>query len=136
MLVYSEKCSTFVEQNKATNMEKKQLEVGDMVYEYRHGSIYLRHKIERVTKTKAISGVLEFRRFTEWDNRIIRIGSSGYSSTSYTIETEKAKHDYERESSKLYLSNSIKKLWISVDKLTTDEINEIANYIYKKIEDK
>ena len=136
MLVYSEKCSTFVEQNKANNMEKKQLEVGDMVYEYRHGTICVRHKIERVTKTKAISGVLEFRRFTEWGDRIIRIGASGYSSTSYTIETEKAKQDFEREVQNKQLFKAIEKLRSVAEKLTTDELNEIANFIYKKTESK
>jgi hypothetical protein len=77
-------------------MEKKLLEVGDVLYNKSYNKIYGTYIIERVTATQAISGTSRFRRECTSGCANL-IGGDAWSSWRYYLETEELKIELERQ---------------------------------------
>jgi hypothetical protein len=77
-------------------MEKKLLEVGDVLYAKSYNKIYGTYTIERVTATQAISRNSRFKRECSF-GRAYLIGADAWSITRYYLETEELKIELERQ---------------------------------------
>lgn len=98
----------------------KELNVGDVIYRMYHGEITNKMKIERVTKTQAISGNYKFRRY--YDSWISAVGERG-SFVSYSISDNKLDEEYVTNILIRKINN------VNLRSLSINKLVEISNII-------
>ena len=105
--------------------EIKKLEVGSVVYCDYRGKLECAYTIGRVTKTKAVSGNIEFNREYA-HNHASKKNRPRWDLNVYPVETEELKEKWRR---KLLIDNID---LIGIDKLPTNELELILSKLKKQ----
>jgi translation elongation factor P/translation initiation factor 5A len=79
-------------------MTDNKLKVGDVIYEKHSNKFTAKLRIERVTKTQAISGKYRFKIDKIWGGQNADVvGKSTWSVYDYILETDEIKEAYEKQ---------------------------------------
>ena len=100
-----------------------ELKVGDIIVSRNYGSIGGLHKIDRVTKTQAISSHVKFKKeYCEKYGSVDRIGKSSWD-PSYSIATKKDLEEYKLDKAIYKLKNT------KYEKLDNEKIFKILEIV-------
>jgi len=113
-------------------MEKKQLQVGDVIYKYNYGNITYRGKIERVTEKRAYSGYLTFKREYSGGSLMV-IGGGKWDSSSYCIESLEDIEKFNRQIAIREMKNTIGLLNANIHNIGTDFMKRITEDIKNEL---
>jgi hypothetical protein len=101
---------------------KIKLKVDDQLYLERSGIIVKTLKIERVTKTQAISGQTRFKRIQSSGSYILAIGSGLWDRSYYYLRTDELDKKYIKQRTIRKLTNTNWSLYSSEELILIDEL--------------
>lgn len=106
-------------------MKDNKLEVGDVLYEYSRWHGLVKHVVDRLTPTTAISGSEKYKIELLRQDKIAAklIGEYGH----HYLETEKLKEQYLLQETRRYADRLVKK--IDVHKLTKQQLDSLIKFI-------
>ena len=107
-------------------MKDGKLEVGDVIYSDNYGRVDAKYVIDRVTKTKACAGKLEFKiDVGSWGN-VLRFSTERFQATSYQLATAELDRRYAAGLLTYQVSKGC------LNNLTADQLQRIEAIINEK----